>query len=164
VEEEAVEGLHKVSAKILAEYVALEDEHASPMNFMGLDIADKKTSAGKEGNAVSTQRVYKRINTFYISFLAELDAADHVVLCADIYLPGKANFVNRMVLVRHSIRWYITQTSPTRRGPILGGGPLVYVAGKFSKWTSLTQRFLLLRGRSPHYFSRQESGCLGTSF
>jgi hypothetical protein len=38
-----------------------------------------------------------------------------------------------------------------RRGPVLGG-PLVYVAGTFSKWTSLTQTFLLLRGRSPHYF------------
>ena len=42
---------------------------------------------------------------------------------------------------------------------------VVYVAGTFSKWTSLTQIFLLLRGRSPHYFSsnsRQKSECLGT--
>jgi hypothetical protein len=53
-----------------------------------------------------------------------------------------------------------------RRGPVLGG-PLVYVAGTFSKWTSLTQTFLLSRGRSPHYFSSnfcQKSGCLGTYF
>jgi hypothetical protein len=54
----------------------------------------------------------------------------------------------------------------TRRGPVLGG-PLVYVGGTFSKWTSLTQTFLLLRGRSPRYLfsnSCQKSGCLGTSF
>jgi hypothetical protein len=54
----------------------------------------------------------------------------------------------------------------TRRGPI-PGGPLVYVAGTFSKWTSLTQIFLILRGCSPHYFSSnslQKSGWLGTSF
>jgi hypothetical protein len=53
-----------------------------------------------------------------------------------------------------------------RHGPVLGG-PLVYVAGTFSKWTSLTQTFLLSRGRSPHYFasnSCQKSGCLGTYF
>jgi hypothetical protein len=39
-----------------------------------------------------------------------------------------------------------------RHGPI-PGGPLVYVAGSFSKWTSLTQMFLLLHGLSQHYFS-----------
>jgi hypothetical protein len=59
-----------------------------------------------------------------------------------------------------------TLVIPKRGGPITGG-PLVYVAGTFSKWTSLTQIFLLLRGRSPHYFSsnsHQKNGCLGTSF
>jgi hypothetical protein len=53
-----------------------------------------------------------------------------------------------------------------RRGPVLGG-PLVYVAGTFSKWTGLTQTFLLSRGRSPHSFSSnscQKSGCLRTYF
>jgi hypothetical protein len=53
-----------------------------------------------------------------------------------------------------------------QRGPI-PGGPLVYVAGTFSKWTSLTQVFLILHGGSQHYFSsnsRQKSGWLGTSF
>ena len=47
------------------------------------------------------------------------------------------------------------------------GGPLANVDGTFSKWNSLTQTFLLLRGRSPRYFfsnSCQKSGCLGTSF
>jgi hypothetical protein len=50
----------------------------------------------------------------------------------------------------------------------ISGGPLVYVvAGTFSKWTSLTQIFLIMRGSSPHYFSsnsRQKSGWLGTCF
>jgi hypothetical protein len=58
-----------------------------------------------------------------------------------------------------------TWSSPTGTVPV--GGPLVYVAGTFPKWTSLTQTFLLSRGRSPHYFSSnscQKSGCLGTYF
>jgi hypothetical protein len=51
-------GLDQVPPEDLAEFLALEhDEHIVPMNFVGLDIADKKTLAGKEGDAVSTQRV-----------------------------------------------------------------------------------------------------------
>jgi hypothetical protein len=43
-------------------------------------------------------------------------------------------------------------TFDNRRCPI-PGEPLVYVAGTFSKWTSLTQILLFLRGGSTHYFS-----------
>jgi hypothetical protein len=74
------------------------------------------------------------------------------------------------VLIRDFITgdqaFYATVVGKEGRGPVLGG-PLVYVAGTFSKLTSLTQTFLLLRGRSPHFFSSnsfQKSGCLGTSF
>jgi hypothetical protein len=112
LEEEVEEGVDQVPPEDIAEYLALEhDEHIVPMNFVGLDIADKKTSAGKEGDAVSTQRVYKRINSKYSLFLAELEDSD-LDLCADIYLPGKADFVNRK-LVRQFIQWYISHTSPT---------------------------------------------------
>jgi hypothetical protein len=111
-EEEVVEeGLDEVPAEDLAEFMALEHSDASPMNFVGLDISDKKTSAGKEGDAVSTQRVYKRINAFYSTFVSELSAVDSD-FSTEIYLPGKADFVNRM-LVRNFIQWYIHQTTPT---------------------------------------------------
>jgi hypothetical protein len=82
-----------------------------PMNFVGLDIADKKTSAGKEGDAVFTQRVYKRINAKYSLFLADLDNSE-LDICSDIYLPGKADFVNRM-LVRQFIHWFFFAHLPT---------------------------------------------------
>jgi hypothetical protein len=95
-EEELEEGLDQVPPEDLAEYLALEPNvHIVPMNFVGLDIADKKTSTGKEGDAVCTQRVYKRINAKYSLFLADLDDSE-LELCLDIYLPGKADFVNRM--------------------------------------------------------------------
>jgi hypothetical protein len=67
---------------------------------------------------------------------------------------------------RNDVRFFKNGTILPQRGPVLGG-PLVYVAGTFSKWTSLTQTFLLSRGRCPHYFSSnscQKSGCLGTYF
>ena len=68
-EEQLVEGLDQVLPEDLAEYLALvHNEDIVPMNFVGLDIADKNTSTGKEGNAVSTQRVYKRINAKYSLF------------------------------------------------------------------------------------------------
>jgi hypothetical protein len=38
----------------------------------GLDIADNKTSAGKKGDEVSTQRVCKYVNTFDENFLSEI--------------------------------------------------------------------------------------------
>jgi hypothetical protein len=102
-EKEVEEGLDQVPPEDLAEFLALEhDEHIVPMNFVSLDIADKKTSAGKEGDAVSTQRVYKRINSKYSVFLAELNDSE-LEVCSDIYLPGKADFVNRM-LVRQFIQ------------------------------------------------------------
>ena len=57
-EEQLEEGLDQVPPEDLAEYLALvHNEDILPMNFVDLDIADKKTSAGKEGDAVSTQRV-----------------------------------------------------------------------------------------------------------
>jgi hypothetical protein len=72
-EEQLEEGLDQVPPEDLAEYLVLvHNEDIVPMNFVGLDIADKKTSAGKEGDAVSTQRVYKRINAKYSLFLADL--------------------------------------------------------------------------------------------
>jgi hypothetical protein len=111
-EEQLEEGLDQVPPEDLAEYLALvHNEDIVLMNFVGLDIADKKTSAGKEGDAVSTQRVYKSINAKYSLFLADLDDSE-LDICLDIYLPGKANFVNRM-LVRQFIHWYISHTSPT---------------------------------------------------
>jgi hypothetical protein len=111
-EEQLEEGLDQVPPEDLAEYLALvHSEDILPMNFVDLDIADKKTSAGKEGDAVSTQRVNKRINAKYSLFLADLDDSE-LDLCSDIYLPGKADFVNRM-LVRQFIHWYISHTSPT---------------------------------------------------
>jgi hypothetical protein len=73
-EEEVEEGLDHLPPEDLAEYLALEhDEHIIPMNFVGLDITDKKTSIGKEGDAVSTQPVYKHINSKYSLFLVELE-------------------------------------------------------------------------------------------
>ncbi len=72
-EEQLEEGLYQVPPEDLAEYLALvHNKDIVPMNFVGLDIADKNTSTGKEGNAVSTQRVYKRINAKYSLFLADL--------------------------------------------------------------------------------------------
>jgi hypothetical protein len=111
-EEQLEEGLDQVPPEDLAEYLVLvHNKDIVPMNFVGLDIADKKTSTGKEGDAVSTQRVYKRINAKYSLFLADLDDSE-LDICSDIYLPGKAGFVIRM-LVRQFIHWYISHTSPT---------------------------------------------------
>jgi hypothetical protein len=96
-EEQLEEGLDQVPPEDLAEYLALvHNEDIVPMNFISLDIVDKKTSAGKEGDAVSTQRVYKRINAKYSLFLADLDDSE-LDICSYIYLPGKASFVNRML-------------------------------------------------------------------
>jgi hypothetical protein len=56
-EEQLEEGLDQVPPEDLAENLALvHNEDIVLMNFVGLDIADKKTSAGKEGDAVSTQQ------------------------------------------------------------------------------------------------------------
>jgi hypothetical protein len=55
------------------------------MDSNGLDIADNNTSAGKEGDAVSTQRVYKCVNTFYTTFLPELDKLDIDLVSKDMY-------------------------------------------------------------------------------
>jgi hypothetical protein len=79
------------------------------VNFVCIDIMDKKTPTGKVGDAISTQRIYKCM--VLCLFLSELDEVD-VDICTEIYLPGKANFVNRMI-VRHFIQCYINQTTPT---------------------------------------------------
>jgi hypothetical protein len=111
-EEQLEEGLGQVTLEDLTEYLALvHNENIVPMNFVGLDIADKKTSAAKEGDAVSTQRVYKRINAKYSLFLADLDDYE-LDICSDIYLPGMADFVNRMLICQF-IHWYVLHSSPT---------------------------------------------------
>jgi hypothetical protein len=111
-EEQLEDGLDQVPPEDLAEYLALEhNEDIGPINCVGLDIADKNTSAGKAGDDVSTQRVYKRINAKYSLFLADLDDSE-LDICSDIYLPGKADFVNRMIVCQ-LIHSYILHTSPT---------------------------------------------------
>jgi hypothetical protein len=73
---------------------------------------NRKTSAGKEGGAISNQRVYKRINSFYPTFSAELDVLDIELVSTEMYIPGTADFVNRK-LVRLFIKWCINKISPT---------------------------------------------------
>jgi hypothetical protein len=55
---------------------------------------------GKEGGTVSTQQVYKCVNTFYATLLAELEELDLDLVSKDIilYLPDKAEFSNRKLL------------------------------------------------------------------
>jgi hypothetical protein len=97
----------------ILEYLAMQEEQDNAeMDFHGLDITDQETSAGKEGDAQSTRRVYQRINRFYVTFLAEMDSLDVVLVSKDLYLPDKADHVNRK-LVRFFITWYIQKTSPT---------------------------------------------------
>jgi hypothetical protein len=114
----------------LQEYIALEEEDNAEMDFDGLDITDQKTSAGKEGNARSTRRVYSRINhgkegnarstrqaysrinRLYVTFLAKLDSFEVDLVIKDLYLPGKVDSVNRK-LVRILIKWYIQKISLT---------------------------------------------------
>jgi hypothetical protein len=91
---------------------ALVEEDTAEMDLHGLDRIDQKTSAGKEGDAQSTKRVYSRINRFYVRFLAEVDSHDDVLVSKDLYLLNKADHVNRK-LVRFFITWYIHETSPT---------------------------------------------------
>jgi hypothetical protein len=79
------------------------------MNFHRLDIASNKTSAGKEGDVISTQCVYKCIDTFHATFLAEID----VILASsnkDMYTPNKADFVN---CASSSTFLVVNQTFPT---------------------------------------------------
>jgi hypothetical protein len=78
----------------------------------GLDTADSKTSAGKEGDTVSTQHVlYKRINTFYATFSAEIDELHVFPASKDMYIPNKVDFINcNLILI--FISWFINKTSP----------------------------------------------------
>jgi hypothetical protein len=97
----------------ILEYLAMqEQDNAEMVDFHGLERTDQKISAGKEGDAQSTRRVYQRINRLYVMFLAEVDSLDVVLVSKDIYLPDKADHVNRK-LVRFFITWYIQKTSPT---------------------------------------------------
>jgi hypothetical protein len=98
----------------ILEYLAMQEQDNADMeDFHGLDITDQKTSAvNKEGGAQSTRHVYQRINRFYVRFIAEVDSLDAVLVSKDLYLPDKADHVNRK-LVRFFITWYIQKTSPT---------------------------------------------------
>jgi hypothetical protein len=80
------------------------------MDFHGLDITDQKTSAGKEGDAQSTRRVYSRINRFYVRFLAEVDSFDVDLVSKDLHLPDKADHVNRKL-----VRFFITSRGTFRK-------------------------------------------------
>ena len=102
----------------LEEYLAMEEEdHSQTLDnpsgdFDGLDILDTKTSAGKDGDAPTTKRVYARINRSYGHFLSELSSLPVSGVSKDIYLPDKDDYVNRH-LVRIFLTWYIKKTSPT---------------------------------------------------
>jgi hypothetical protein len=70
----------------IEEYLAfLENDYPengnTKMDLHGPDITGKKTSAGKEGDAISTQRIYKCVSTFCTTFLlvVEIDK-DNVLL------------------------------------------------------------------------------------
>jgi hypothetical protein len=57
--------------------------------------------------------------------------------------PSMTSRFQSSVLVLYHNLGFLPWFHLTRRGPIPGGPP-VYVAGTFSKWTSLTQIFLIL--------------------
>jgi hypothetical protein len=89
-----------------------EDNENGDMDLHGLDITDTKTSAGKDSDADTTRRIYKRVSAFYDTFLSEIDGLDVVLVSKDLYIPNKKDDINR-VLVRTFIKWYIYKTSPT---------------------------------------------------
>jgi hypothetical protein len=81
------------------------------MDLHGLDIANNKTSAGKEGDAISTQCIYKCDNTFYTTCLAEINECDFVLTIKDMYIPKKSGYINRK-LIPGFISLYIDKLRP----------------------------------------------------
>jgi hypothetical protein len=78
----------------------------------GLGIADNRTSAQKkEGNPASTQCIYKRINTFCTTFLADIDKLDVFLASKDMYIPHKVDFINCNIIFTF-ISWFTNRTSP----------------------------------------------------
>jgi hypothetical protein len=77
----------------------MQEQDNAEMDFHGLDIPDQETSAGKEGDAQSTRRVFQCINRFYVTFLAEVDSLDVILVSKDLYLPDKkVDHVNRKLV------------------------------------------------------------------
>lgn len=89
---------------------------------------------------------YNRVRETQWNYNLSSPSASRSVYCCSVRTIGQDSWGSGQYYTFWS--W---QNSITWRDPI-PDGPLVYVAGTISKWTSLTQIFLS-RCRSPHYFS-----------
>ena len=82
------------------------------LDLEGADIINNNTSAGKEVDAKSTKRTYKRVNVAYQSFLSLIQAHDGKggLSSLDVYLPEQMHdYVNRK-LVRLFVKTYVRNT------------------------------------------------------